>query len=139
MGPRHMMEWCLGTPPQHKVPNLSPGSIPELDRSYLKRFVNICQKYGLDSQKIINLTRKGRLPALAQKRSREGSIAAWCTWHRHLRIRVEVRGGSASCLTSPSLPQIIATISHRRTSQAFWYVNFDLQDMASQGVGSCTG
>ncbi|ERE70560.1 epididymal-specific lipocalin-9-like protein [Cricetulus griseus] len=43
------------------------GSIPELDRSYLKRFVNICQKYGLDSQKIINLTRKDNCYDIPQK------------------------------------------------------------------------
>ncbi|OBS74960.1 hypothetical protein A6R68_14525 [Neotoma lepida] len=60
------------------------GRIPELNSFYLERFVNICKKYGLDSQNIINLTNKGRLPELAQKGSREGSIAAWCTWHRRL-------------------------------------------------------
>ncbi|KAL6036699.1 hypothetical protein STEG23_001068 [Scotinomys teguina] len=43
------------------------GRIPELNSSYLKRFVNICQRYGLDSQNIINLTNKDVCFAKPQK------------------------------------------------------------------------
>ncbi|XP_012978726.1 epididymal-specific lipocalin-9 [Mesocricetus auratus] len=36
------------------------GYISALDRSYLKRFVKICKKYGLDSQNIISLINKDK-------------------------------------------------------------------------------
>ncbi|CAO2598313.1 Epididymal-specific lipocalin-9 [Lemmus lemmus] len=82
------------------------GRTPKFDKSYLKRFENICKKYGLDSQNIIDLIDQGRLPALAQKGSREGRIAAWCAWHRRLEDwDGESGGGSASHLTSPCLPR----------------------------------
>ncbi|XP_051039822.1 epididymal-specific lipocalin-9 [Phodopus roborovskii] len=43
------------------------GRIPELDRSYLKRFINTCKNYGLDSQNIISLTNKENCYASPQK------------------------------------------------------------------------
>lgn len=78
-----------------------------LNSSYLERFVNICKKYRLNAQNIIDLTNKGRFPDLAQKGSREGSIVAWCAWHRRLEGWGGGRGGSASHLTFPCLPRCV--------------------------------
>ncbi|CAO2598314.1 Epididymal-specific lipocalin-9 [Lemmus lemmus] len=75
-------------------------------KTHVLAFYDICKKYGLDSQNIIDLIDQGRLPALAQKGSREGRIAAWCAWHRRLEDwDGESGGGSASHLTSPCLPR----------------------------------
>ncbi|XP_036039415.1 epididymal-specific lipocalin-9 [Onychomys torridus] len=43
------------------------GRIPVLNSSYLKKFINICKKYGLNSQNIINLTNKDACIARQQK------------------------------------------------------------------------
>lgn len=97
-----------------------------LSSSYLERFVNICKKYRLNAQNIIDLTNKGGFPDLAQKGSREGSIVAWCAWHR----RLEGWGGGRGRLSKPSdiplSPQMCASLDDRRASQAFWYVDFHL-------------
>lgn len=73
MGPRHIMEWCLGTAPQQKVPNLSPGRSILLDKTHQREFENICNLYGLDSQNIIDMTKKGKVLFSDSERPREGS------------------------------------------------------------------
>ncbi|XP_021496739.1 epididymal-specific lipocalin-9 [Meriones unguiculatus] len=35
------------------------GRLPDLSKTYLKRFVNVCKKYGLGPQNVINLSKEG--------------------------------------------------------------------------------
>lgn len=65
---------ALGMLPQQKVPNLSPGRITQLGKTYQKEFENICKLYGLDSQNIIDMRKKGRAPFSDAESSREGSL-----------------------------------------------------------------
>lgn len=118
------LPWALDTrwndalrPLPNKVPNLSPVRIPKFEKSYLKRFEYICKIYGLDSQSIIDLRDKGRLPALAQKGSREGRIAAWCAWHRQPENWDGSQGEAQQATDVPLSSQITATMSQKGPSR----------------------
>lgn len=64
---------ALGLLPQQNVPNLSPGRFIQLDKTYQKEFENICNLYGLGSENVIDMTKKGKALFSDSERPREGS------------------------------------------------------------------